>query len=113
MEISEDKKSGVVILSVTGRLDASNAAPLEQRLLALIDAGEQRLIIDGAQLDYISSAGLRALLVAAKRLRSGSGEIALAALQDPVKEVLDIAGFSSIFKLYRTAAEAVAAVAAG
>ena len=112
MEISESKKSGVVILSVQGRLDASNAATLEQRLLALIDAGEQRMVVDGAQLDYISSAGLRVLLVAAKRLRSGSGEIALAALRDPVKEVLDIAGFSSIFKLYRTPDEAVAAVAA-
>ncbi len=113
MEISEGKKSGVVILSVKGRLDASNAATLEQQLLALIDAGEQRLVLDGAGLDYISSAGLRVLLVAAKRLRSGGGGIALAALRDPVKEVLDIAGFSSIFKLYRTADEAVAAVAGG
>jgi anti-sigma B factor antagonist len=110
MEISESKKNGVVILSVTGRLDASNAASLEQRLLALIDAGEQRLVVDGAQLDYISSAGLRVLLVAAKRLRSGSGEVALAALRDPVKEVLDIAGFSSIFKVHRTSDEAVVAL---
>jgi anti-anti-sigma factor len=82
---------------------------LEQRILALIDAGEKRLVIDCAQLQYISSAGLRVLLIAAKRL-SDSGKLALAALNNQIRDVFDIAGFSSIFQIYRTQDDAVAAV---
>jgi anti-anti-sigma factor len=99
----------VVVVGVRGRVDASNAATLEQRLLALIDAGERRLVLDAAQLDYMSSAGLRVLLVAAKRL-AANGRLAIAALSDPIREVFDIAGFSSILTVYRTADEAVAAL---
>ncbi len=109
MDIAEARKNGVVVLSLSGRLDASNAGVLEQKVLALIDAGERCFVIDCAALHYISSAGLRVLLVAAKRL-SSTGKIAVAALNDQIKEVFDIAGFSSIFQVYRTPGEAVAAV---
>jgi anti-anti-sigma factor len=109
MEITETKKDGVVILGVSGRLDASNAATLEEKLLALIAAGNTRLVVDGSRLDYISSAGLRVLLIAAKRLTPTGGKITLSALKDQIKEVFDIAGFSSIFSIYRTQDEAAAA----
>lgn len=109
MDIAEARKNGVVILSVNGRVDASTAPVLEQKILTLIAAGEQHLVIDCAQLQYISSAGLRVLLVAAKRLAS-TGKFAVAALNNQIREVLDIAGFSSIFGVYRTQDEAVAAV---
>ena len=110
MEIAESRQDGVIILGLNGRLDASNAHAFEAKLLALIDAGEQRFVIDCAKLDYISSAGLRALLVGGKRLKTSGGQIGVAALQEHIKEVFDIAGFSSIFHVYRTPAEAVAAL---
>ena len=109
MEIAEVKKNGVLVLSVAGRVDASNAASLEQKILAVIAAGESRLVIDCAQLEYISSAGLRVLLIAAKRL-STSGKLGVAALNNRIRDVFDIAGFSSIFEIYRTPDEAVAAL---
>jgi anti-anti-sigma factor len=109
MDIAESRKNGAVVLGVNGRVDASNASVLEQRILALLDAGETRLVIDCAQLQYISSAGLRVLLVVAKRL-SNSGKLALAALNNQIRDVFDIAGFSSIFQIYRTQDDAVAAV---
>jgi anti-anti-sigma factor len=109
MEIAEAKKNGVVVLSVDGRVDASNAATLEQKILAVIAAGENRLVIDCARLEYVSSAGLRVLLVAAKRL-SSTGKLGVAALNTQIRDVFDIAGFSSIFQIYRTQDEAVAAV---
>lgn len=109
MDIGEAKTNGVVVLSLNGRVDASNAATLEQKILALIAAGEKRLVIDCAQLQYMSSAGLRVLLVAAKRL-SNDGKLGLAALSNQIRDVFDIAGFSSIFQIYRTQDEAVAAV---
>ena len=110
MEIAELKSQGVMILGLKGRLDASNANTVEQKVLGLIDAGENRWVIDLGQLDYISSAGLRVLLMAAKRLRTGGGKIALASLQDHVKEVFDIAGFSAIFAIYANRDAAIAAV---
>jgi anti-anti-sigma factor len=66
--------------------------------------------VDCSQLDYISSAGLRTLLVAAKRLAPKGGKIALSAPKDLIKEILDIAGFSSIFPIYRTHEDALAAM---
>jgi anti-sigma B factor antagonist len=110
MELVEAKQNGVVILGVQGRLDASNADTVEQRLLALIAAGERRLVIDCAQLDYISSAGLRVLLVAAKRLTATGGNIVVAALKEPIKEIFDIAGFAALFRVYRSQDEAAAAL---
>ncbi len=108
MEITESKHDGVVVLGLKGRLDASNAGTLEARVLALIGGGDTRFVVDCAGLDYISSAGLRVLLVAAKRLSAAGGKIVLAALKDPIKEVLDIAGFSAIFTISRSPDEAIA-----
>lgn len=110
MEIAESKRNGVTILAVHGRLDASNADTLEQTLLARIDAANTRFVIDCSRLDYISSAGLRVLLVAAKRLKAEHGTIAVAAPKDAIKEVFEIAGFAAIFPLYATPAAAVAAL---
>src|SRR5512135_590191 len=105
MEITDSKRSGVTVLTVAGRVDASNAGVLEEKLLELIAAGEKTVVVDCAGLDYISSAGLRALLVAAKRLMPSGGKVALAALKEHIKEVFDIAGFSSIFSVHRTTDE--------
>lgn len=109
MEIREPKENGVVVLGLSGRVDASNAAVWEQRILALIAAGEKRLVLDCAQLQYMSSAGLRVLLVAAKRL-SDDGKLGIAPLNSQIGEIFDIAGFSSIPQIYRTPGEALAAV---
>ncbi len=109
MEITDSKRNGITVFTVTGRVDASNAGVLEEKLLERITAGEKALVVDCAGLDYISSAGLRALLVAAKRLMPSGGKVALAALKDHIREVFDIAGFSSIFSVHPTTDEAVAA----
>lgn len=110
MEISEIRKNGVLVVDVGGRIDASNAGLLETRLVQLINGGNRHLVVDCARLDYVSSAGLRALLVAAKRLAGNRGKIVLAALKEPIKEVFDIAGFASILEIYRTPDDAVAAL---
>lgn len=110
MEITETRSNAVVIVAVTGRLDATNAHAFEERVLGLIEAGEMRLVVDCAQLDYISSAGLRVLLVAAKRLNATGGKIVVAALNDQIQQIFDIAGFSSMFQVYATRDDAVAAV---
>jgi stage II sporulation protein AA (anti-sigma F factor antagonist) len=107
MEVTENKQNEVVVVSVQGRVDASNAGALEQKLFGLIAGGEKRLVLDAARLDYISSAGLRALLVARKRLPTG-GSLALCALQPQIREILEIAGLSSLFPIHETRDDAIA-----
>jgi anti-anti-sigma factor len=100
MEITERRTGDVVTLGLSGRLDATTAKTFEARILAQIESGDRRFIIDLAQLDYISSAGLRVLVLAAKRLDGGKGKIVLCSLKKPVREVFDIVGFSSTFPVY-------------
>jgi anti-anti-sigma factor len=100
MEINERRVADILTLSVSGKLDTTSAKAFEETILGRIESGERRIIIDLAQLDYVSSTGLRVLLLANKRLNSANGRIALCSLTDQVKEVFDIAGFSSIFSIY-------------
>ena len=107
MDISEDRKADAVVLALSGKLDATTAKTFEEKLFSQIESGERRFVINLAQLDYISSAGLRVFLLAAKRLNSANGKILLCLLQDPVREVFDIAGFSSVFSIYGSDDDAI------
>ena len=107
MDITERKTADIVTLSLSGRLDTTTSKAFEDRILAHIESGERRIAIDLAELEYISSAGLRVFLLAAKRLDSAQGRIALCALTEPVREVFDIAGFIPIFAIYDSQQEAL------
>ncbi len=108
METTETKTNGIVLLGLKGKLDASTSPQLQEKLFASIAGGEKHFAIDCAQLEYISSAGLRVLLLAAKQLRNVSGQIVLYALKTHIKEVFDLAGFSAAFPLLGSRAEALA-----
>lgn len=96
-----------LVLQPSGRLDNRSARDLEARLLERIDGGEIAVIIDFRELDYISSAGLRVLLVAMKRLEGVNGTLRLCALKDHVREVFEIAGFLEIAPVHATLEEAL------
>lgn len=107
MEITEERRENILILRVIGRLDSSTSKMMEERLLPIIDSGEGRLVIELSQLDYISSAGLRVFLLAAKRMGNAKGRMILCSLKDAVKQVFDIAGFSSFLTLASSTEEAI------
>ncbi|MCX6152484.1 MAG: STAS domain-containing protein [Ignavibacteriales bacterium] len=100
MEIVESKKNDILILEIHGKLDSNTSTPLEQKLIAEIDGGTLKIVIECSKMDYISSAGLRVLLVGAKKLKNANGKIILCSLQDYIKEVFEIAGFTAIFPIY-------------
>ena len=102
-----------MIVRICGRIDSGTAAAFEAHVLGLVASGVRRLVVDCEALDYISSAGLRVLLVAAKRLASGGGKIALSGVGGQIAQVFDIVGFASIFTTYATSGDAVAALRAG
>ncbi len=99
MQFSEDKQGSVVIVGLQGRMDSNTARTVEEKMLGLIERGEHRLLVDCAELDYISSAGLRVFLATAKRLTQTKGKLVLATLNDDVKQVFDLTGISSIFQI--------------
>lgn len=110
MEINQEKQDSINIVSLKGRLDAGTSGQLEETLNALVEAGEPKVLVDCRELDYISSAGLRVLLAAAKQFKKLNGSIALSSLNPNVKQVFEISGFTSIFPIYGTREEAVDAL---
>jgi len=106
MQITEDKKGDVVVLALSGKLDATTSKTFQDKLLADINSGDRRFVVDLSQVEYVSSSGLRVFLLASKRLNSSDGKIVLCSLKDHVRQVFDLAGFSSILSICSSRDEA-------
>lgn len=107
--MAADRDGKFLVVRPTGRLDSSNAAAFGETLTGHIENGDVHLLIDLEDLSYISSAGLRSLLVAAKQAETAQGKVVLCAVGEPVREVFEVSGFLSIFPVYATRAEAAGA----
>ena len=107
MEISQKKVDDVNVVRLSGRLDAYAANDVERELEALLANESVHLVLDLEELEYISSSGLRVLLIALKKARKQKGDVRLASLQPYVKEVFDIAGFTQLFKMFDKEQDAV------
>lgn len=108
----ETRTSGdISIAALVVRFDAYSAKEVESGITALLDAGCRKLVCDFSRTEYISSAGLRVLLAAAKKLKRLGGGIALCSLKPAVREVFEIAGFTGIFPIFATEAEALKSLA--
>lgn len=99
MEILESKSGTTLVIGLSGRLDATTCGQLEALLLERMQAGENRLVLDLSSLQFISSAGLRVLAMALKRLSAAEGRMALCGLQKQVQMVFDISGFNNFFTI--------------
>jgi anti-anti-sigma factor len=89
----------ISIVRPQGRLDSASSPQFERDLLSDIDTGIRKLLIDFSELQYISSAGLRTILLAAKRMKASGGRLVLCSLSPQIAEVFDISGFSSILDI--------------
>lgn len=107
MEITQEKVNDIAVISLSGRLNVTTTAELEQVFTKLLEEKQTKVLVECRELEYISSAGLRVLLTAAKQFKKISSEIALAGLSQNVKQVFEISGFTSIFPIYTTRDEAV------
>ncbi|MEI9981865.1 MAG: STAS domain-containing protein [Aliidongia sp.] len=95
-----------------GRLDSNSGPVFEKELLGYIEGGSRRLLLDFSDLTYISSAGLRVVLVAAKRMKAAGGKLVLASLSAQVAEVFEISGFNRILDIEPDYASASARLSA-
>lgn len=108
MEIKTSESGDVRIVEVQGHLDTNTSPQAESGINELINAGARKLLINFAALEYISSAGLRVLLATAKKLKASGGDLRICCLNDTVREVFDISGFSSILAVASSQEEALA-----
>jgi anti-anti-sigma factor len=107
MEITLTKANDTVVLQLEGRLDTNTSTSFEAKLLDLIDTNENKIVVDFTNLDFISSSGLRVLLMAGKKLKTTNGKLGLCSLQDHIKEVFDVAGFTMLFSMFPDQEEAL------
>jgi len=107
MEIIETKTGAYLVLSLAGFLNQAALKELETRLDDLIEQGEVRLVVDCTHLVYISSSGLRILLFALRKARASGGTLRLCGVHDNIREVMVIAGFTSIFHIFDSLEEAI------
>lgn len=107
MALTESRENGITILAVNGTLDAEGTRAMEEKVLALLEAGETSLLFDFSGLDYINSSGLRILVLAYQRLKKASGRVAICGVKDYIQEVFEVSGYDKIFPLFRDRAGAV------
>ena len=96
LEIHEETVGDVRVLGLKGRLDTDTAADLELAAQDLIDAGARDFVVDLSGVGYVSSAGLRVLLMIGKSI-DGKGSLHLCGLNATVRQVFDVAGFTQLF----------------
>lgn len=107
MNISTRKAYDVVVVDMEGRLDSKASGYAYDELVKIVKGDIKHVLINLEKVEFITSAGLRSLLVAAKLLQTDRGELRLCSANSAVKDVLESAGFASLLRLYPTEAEAI------
>jgi len=97
----------ILVLKPSGRIDANTAQAFEEESLRHINASLNRIIIDFSLLDYLSSAGLRALLIIARGVKNQGGDAIMCSLPDNINNVIKISGFDTILGVYSTVDDAI------
>jgi anti-anti-sigma factor len=107
MDIATRAQGGVTIVAFAGSLDSNTSPQAQQAVDGVLAAGARQLVVDCTALEYISSAGLRVLLGAAKRLKGAGGALRLFGLNETVREVFEISGFATILAVFATEGDAL------
>jgi anti-anti-sigma factor len=107
MEARSERKEGVVIFFVTGRLDAFGAQQLDAWTRDALHDDDHELVIDLAGSSYLSSGGIRTFNALKKEMKRRNGRFALASVTEYPKKVLDMAGFSSVFDMFTSTEDAI------
>jgi anti-sigma B factor antagonist len=108
MDISANEVDGTSVVSISGSLDALTSAQMTSFMSEQITGGRRAIVADLSQVDFMSSAGLRAILITTKEVRRQGGDFRLAAAQSGVGKVLEMSGFTGIVKTFPTVESALA-----
>ena len=109
MEITSRTQNGVTLVVFAGSLDSNTSPQAQQAVDGMLAAGARKMAVDCTALDYISSAGLRVLMLAAKQVKAQGGFLAIAGVQPLVQEILEISKFTLVLRILPSVRDAVAA----
>ncbi|CAM2005087.1 STAS domain-containing protein [Acanthopleuribacter pedis] len=101
MTVNIEKQDHATVIYVIGRLDSVTCSDLEDKTMRTIAEGETNLIMELSDVPFISSAGLRVILLATKKVQGG-GKLVLSGLKPQVHEIIEMAGFHNIIKIYNS-----------
>ena len=110
MILEQTTQDDVLVLRPVGRLDSNSSPELERAVLEHLEKGCKRLVFDLSDMDYVSSAGLRVILLTGKKLRASQGKLALAGMREMVREVFAMSGFLALFAVTVTVDDAIASI---
>ena len=110
MDISTERDGGTLIAKTGGRVDGTNASEFQDALKDIITPDDQAVVLNFEDLSYISSAGLRVILLTAKDMRSANVKFAVCSLSQSVRDVFTISGFDQIIDIHDDQQTAVSAV---
>lgn len=99
---SEDSENNVTVVEISGRIDSMNANQFGEALLGEIESGNTQLVLDLSSVDYMSSAGLREIVSALKKVKRNQGDLRIAQPSERVLEVLEMAGLDTILQIFPT-----------
>jgi anti-sigma B factor antagonist len=107
MNVNINTRNGIVIITIAGSIDSKTAGELQSQIMGQV-MGAQKVIIDFAQVDYLSSAGLRLLLMVYRQLKAHEGIVVLTGLSEEIQDVMSMTGFINFFQIMKTVEEAEA-----
>ncbi len=110
IDIKWGRKGGIVIAMLVGRFSGANADLFERMLENGVDPSDQALILDFEHVTFLSSAGLRVALTIAKKFNEPEKKYAICALQEGVRDIVEVSGFDKIIPVYDSQAAAVEAM---
>ncbi|MES2495913.1 MAG: STAS domain-containing protein [Pseudomonadota bacterium] len=110
MDISENSRDGALVISAVGRIDSTTAGALEAVLPGRV-RDNAVVVADLSGVPYVSSAGLRVLLIGAKAAKAAGHKLIITGVAPAVREVFDISGFTKIFTIAADVDAAIASIA--
>lgn len=112
MEIGTHKVADLLVVDMAGRLDTSTSGKAYDEMVKIAQSGASKVVLNLDKLEYVSSAGLRVILTAAKILQASTGEMKICNANGVVREVLETAGFNYLIQIYADENDATAAFGA-
>ncbi|MCY4550237.1 MAG: STAS domain-containing protein [Defluviicoccus sp.] len=112
MDLTTERSENVVCVDVKGRIDGSTAVAFEEAVRNAFEESDRAMIMDFRELAYISSAGLRVILLTAKSLQSQDAKLVLCSLSEQIREVFKISGFDKLLPIHEDREEARASLGA-
>ena len=107
MDVAMERQDDILSVLVSGRIDGSNVMQFEEAVRTAIEDGDRAVMMDFEKLSYISSSGLRAVLMFAKNLSGRGAKFALCAMSNQIRDVFEVSGFDKFIPIHPSRAEAL------